>query len=242
MVLQSPSAPRSKIAYRPIEAAIRWSGLTRHEPLILESLGGRRLPEPQEFPDWPALRLNAERIADGIVNGELRVAIRGVTVADAIDVEDPELTIRHIELKAWMQRYYSEERPRFLFGEFKRRTSPLVSVRALQALSLERETLQLQLQQRETELKSLRQQLKTTHSESPAQDPLSARSETTYQHIIGGLLTLLVGPSPAGQPHSSFKSQEAVISALISNFGDRLGIAARTLQAKFAAARRSLGE
>lgn len=241
MVSAPASPPRSLVLYRPIEAAVRWSGLIRHEPKILASLSGRSLPEPEEFPDWPALRLNAERIADGIVNRELRVAIRGITVADAFDLEDPDLTIRHIELKAWMRRYYPEERPRFLFGRLERRSSALVSVRALQALSLEREALQLRLEQRETQLTSLRQQLKA-QSDSSAHDPLSARSETTYQHIIGGLLTLLTRPSPAGQPYSSFKSQEAVISALISRYGDRLGMAARTLQAKFAAARRTLGE
>lgn len=241
MAHPSPSVPRSKIAYRPMEAAIRWSGLTRHEPDILERLSGRSLPEPEEFPDWPALRLNAERIVDGIANRELRVAIRGVTTAEAIEPEHPGLTIRHIELKIWMRRYYPEERPRFLFGRLERRTSPLVSLRALNALWLEREALKARLEQREAELKHLRQQLKA-RAEPDADDPLTLRSETTYQHIIGGLLTLIVRSSPSGQQNLSFKSQEAVISALTSRYGDRLGMAARTLQAKFAAARRALGE
>jgi hypothetical protein len=55
--------------YRPVEAAIRWAGLQRLERRILEMLGQRMVPAPDEFPRWPLLRLCAERIFDGIVHG-----------------------------------------------------------------------------------------------------------------------------------------------------------------------------
>jgi hypothetical protein len=62
----------------------------------------------------------------------------------------------------------------------------------------------------------------------------------TYLHIVGGLLTLLLGRTPSGQPYSRFQTQESIISAMIAHHGNKLGIAERTLEAKFAAARRTL--
>jgi hypothetical protein len=242
-VARAPSSPpRSRVLYRPIEAAIRLSGLTRHEPYLLKVLNGRRLPEPDEFPQWPSLRRNAERIYDGILNKELRVAIDGITVDSSVSPDDPNLTIRHVDLKEWLCRRYPEHRPRFLFDRPERNANPVVSFEAVQALSLELEGLRLRIVQREEELRKLREQLQAREDSTPSGAGLGARAETTYLHILGGLLTLLLGVSPSGQPYSSFKSQEAVIGALISRYGDRLGMAARTLQAKFAAARRALGQ
>jgi len=232
------------VLYRPIEAAIRWSGLTRHEPRILEVLNGRRLPEPGEFPQWPTLRRNAERIYDGILNKELRVAINGITVQGGVGANphDPNLTIRHVDLKEWMCRFYPAHRPPFLFSRLERKGNPGISLEAVQALFLEREGLRLCIAQREQGLKKLREQLRAREESTQSGAPLGPRSETTYLHILGGLLTLLLGSSPSGQRYSSFASQEAIISALIAHHGERLGIAERTLQAKFAAARRALAK
>ena len=66
------------------------------------------------------------------------------------------------------------------------------------------------------------------------------RSESTYLNIVGGLLTLLLGKSPSGMPYSSFLTQEAIISAMVAHHGNAMGINERTLQAKFAMARRNL--
>lgn len=232
------------VLYRPIEAAIRLSGLTRHERYILEHLNGRRIPEPDEFPQWPTLRRNAERIYDGILNKELRVAINGITVQGGVGAnpDDPNLTIRHVDLKAWMCRFYPAHRPSFLFSRLERKANPGISLEAVQALCLEREGLRLCIAQREQGLKKLREELRAREESTRSGAPLGPRSETTYLHILGGLLTLLLGSSPSGQRYSSFTSQEAIISALIAHHGERLGIAERTLQAKFAAARRALAK
>lgn len=70
--------------------------------------------------------------------------------------------------------------------------------------------------------------------------PLASRAETTYLNIIGGLLALMLGKSPAGNPQSVFDNQAAIISALLGHHADKPGIAQRTLEEKFAAAKRSL--
>ena len=236
--------PRSMVLYRPIEAAIRLSGLTRHEPRILEVLNGRRLPEPGEFPQWPTLRRNAERIYDGILNKELRVAINGVTVEGSIGAnpDDPSVAIRHVDLKDWMCHFYPAHRPPFLFSRLERKANPGISLDAVQALFFEREGLRLCIAQQERGLKKLREQLRAREQSTETGAPLGPRSETTYLNIIGALVDLLLGLSPSGQPYSSFRTQEAIITALVASHPERLGIAERTLEAKFAAARRALGK
>lgn len=237
----------SKVYYRPIEAAIRWSGLARRERQILGALKRKTIPEPDDFPHWPALRLNTERLYDAIVNAELRYGVDGVTVEDKCCAEHPNLTIRHVDLKAWMIRYYPEQRPDFLFSSVERSAHPTITINAVHVLLLERDTLKSQLEQRDREAHVLRRQYSALLKkrdvliEPEASDgKLSPRSETTYLHTIGGLLSLLLGHAPSGQPYSSFKTQESIISAMIAHHGESMGIAERTLQAKFAAAKRKL--
>ena len=71
--------------------------------------------------------------------------------------------------------------------------------------------------------------------------PLGERAETTYLNIIAGLLGLMLGTTPSGKKISSFDSQASVISALLANYPRKSGIAQRTLEDKFADAKRSLG-
>ncbi len=69
---------------------------------------------------------------------------------------------------------------------------------------------------------------------------LHPRAESTYLTIIGGLLTLMLGNTPAGKPQSVFDSQAAIIDALLAHHADKPGISKTTLEAKFADARRRL--
>jgi hypothetical protein len=120
----------------------------------------------------------------------------------------------------------------------------IITVDVVHALVLERDALTAQMKQREREIQVLRAQLKTLGPRielEASTSTLSERSETTYLHIVGALLRLLLGQSPSGQPYSNFRSEDAIMSALIATHGHRLGISERTLQAKFAAAKRALG-
>jgi hypothetical protein len=232
-----------KVYYRPIEAAIRWCGLERHEPEIIRAMIGKTVPQASDFPQWPSLRLNAERIFDAIANHELPFGIDGVTVQSGFRLDHPSLTIRHIDLRAWMIRYYPHERPLFLFDSTE---SAVVSPDAVQTLLREKEELKASLTKREEELRHLRNPnttparaggLVARHESSS----LTLRAEATYLHIVGVMLKLLLGQSPSGQRVHPFATQEAVVNAMVDHFGKELmGITERTLHAKFAAANRKL--
>lgn len=234
--------------YRPIEAAIRWAGLQRFEPRILQTLGERPLPEPDDFPRWPLLRLYADRIFDGVAHGELAHGKAGIVrEAVRLELDDPALTIRHVDLKSWVARYYPGEKPSFLFDEMERALHPAISPRALSVLLAEREAMKVELADlslAHANLRAAHEALAKDHAACIAEGDnareLGSRSESTYLNVIGGLLALLLGKSPGGKPYSSFTSQEAVINALVAHHGDQLGISKSTLENKFAQANRRL--
>lgn len=236
----------SKVYYRPIEASIRWCGLVEHEREILHLLKDKRLPEESDFPCWPALRLNTERIFDAIINRELPCGIDGVTTADKPSIDDPHLTVRHVDLYVWMSKYYPEHKPRFLFRRAEPRTAR--SDRCHNPTS-ERQVLNAHIRQLDREIQLLRSRYEplltkgTAEIETPeVRTEVGQRAEIVYLNIIAGLLEILLGYSPSGRPYSSFRSQEAVIDAMVAHYGDRLGISGRTLAGKFAAARRALAK
>lgn len=234
----------SRVFYRPIEAAIRWSGLLRFEARILDSMNGKVVPELDDFPRWPMLRLNAERIFDGLRNGELPYGRSGITSNDPALLEDPDLTIRHVDLKVWMARFYPDQRPTFLFDDIERRLHPAIGIDAVQTLLADREALKTRLAEMERSFDVLHERHRVLcqqiESRSAAEHEVSPRSEATYLNIVGGLMGLLLGKSPSGKPYSSFETMESVISALLAHHAGRPGMAERTLWAKLAQARRHL--
>ena len=240
------SPPVSKVYYRPIEAAIRWAGLLKHKKEILRLISWPgHLPMTLDFPGWTELRLCTERIYDAIFNGELPYGCNGITQNDKALWDSPGLTIRHVDLKRWMRDQYPEHRPAFLFSRRERIAHPIITLETGQAMLVERKALKAELKQCRRQLEMLQKQhhvLSNQIEVTPACNKYSItnRAESTYQHIIGGMLDLMLGQSPAGTPYSCFKTQEAIVSALIAHHDGVMGITERTLNGKFAQARRRM--
>lgn len=240
---QAPT-PLMKAYYRPIEAAIRWSKLHHSESFILRQLGDRIRPSEEDFPRWPILYLNSERIFCAMWNGDLPYGKHGINCQDTSLLDDPALTICEPHLKAWMQRDYPEEKPSFLYDAKERRG---LSWTALKQMSATHTALQSQLElcaQNGEELKQRIALLKRERAEYqhqlPQDEQLSDRGRSTLLNINGGLLTALRGKSPGGQRYSRFDSDADIIETVITYHGGRVGISERTMQKHFAAARRSL--
>ena len=238
--------PVSKVYYRPIEAAIRWAGLLKQKIEILRLISSpRHLPTTLNFPGWAELRLCTERIYDAIFNGELPYGCNGITQNDKALWDSPDLTIRHLDLKRWMRDHYPEERPAFLFSRRERIAHPVITLETGQAMLVERQALKAELAQCRRRLQTLQEQhhvLSKQVEVIPACNECSItdRAESTYQHIIGSMLDLMLGQSPAGTPYSCFRTQEAIVSALIAHHDGIMGISERTLNGKFAQARRRM--
>jgi len=179
---------------------------------------------------------------DAIFHGDLPYGQNGITMVHESLWDSPELTIRHVDLKRWMLHTYPEQRPPFLFSRAERIAHPVITVEAGHALLVEREALKTQLDRCHHQIQALQEQLKKQNIPiaSCTLCPLSDRAESTYLHIIGAMLDVILGQTPSGAAYSRFTSQDAVISALIAHHGSLMGVTERTLQAKFAQARRKL--
>ena len=232
------TAPSLKVAYSPIEAAIRWSELSQQEEReILDRHGRNEIPSARRAD----VQLNLERILDGIRNQELPATIDGSPPHPDAAVDDSSPRIRHVDLRSWMTRYYPEHRPTFLFGSVELMLKTTVPIEAVNVLLVERDALRAQVQRHLDELRSLR----VRHAGTPrgkSQTELGTRAEATYLHILGSMLALMLGETPTGQRYSRFRSQESIITAMVAENGKLLGISERTLEQKFAAARRALNK
>lgn len=237
-----------KAFYTPMEAAIRWCNLIAHESVIISSLAGNQLPSVGQFPQWPCLRANAEKIIDAINHGNLPHGRDGKTVPFGEHVAPPRRTVRHTDLRKWMAEHYPDQKPAFLFDETERKTHAAFNADSFRALQADCDANRIGLERKTTQFNELKKQYDAILGERDSlramlekQNQPNERAETTYLNIIGGLLDLLLGKDPStGKPYSSFVNQEAVISALLGHHEHKQGISARTLQEKFPAAKRSL--
>ncbi|MFA5494645.1 MAG: ATP-binding protein [Porticoccaceae bacterium] len=234
----------AKVFYQPIEAAIRWSDLMPFEARILQEVTGIHVLGEGPFSRWPTLALNLERLFDGLRNGDLPYGKFGITCDDPTLLENSELTIRHVDLKAWMSRFYPDQKPGFLFDEIERQSHMAITPGTMQILMVDREALKLKNAEMEKNLNFLedqcRQLRKKANQKKTTEHEISSRSEATYLNIVGGLLTLLLGQSPSGKRYSSFDTTDSIISALMTYYPGRPGLSERTLWSKFKAARQHI--
>lgn len=238
--------PQAKTFYRPIDAALRWCNLIRYEAQIVQAAWS--CPEKLRilFPQWPCLQANTDKIYDAVRNGELPYGSFGIPVPLGTPVELTLLTVRHSDLRLWMQIYCPDQRPDFLFvsnndAQDKISLGVYFALQAERdALLRERNTLQLQLRDVKVNLQALGLEQESLKALVKTQGQLSQRSEHTYLQIIGALVNTILDVSPAGKPLSVFKNQSAIVDAVTARHKDIPGLSKRTLDEKFAAANRSL--
>ena len=227
--------------YKPIEAALRWCNLTQHESAILLKTGKELLPSITAFPQWPCLRTNAEKVYEAIQNGELVGCRDGRQVPAGDHVTKERLTIRHTDLKAWMSKYYPDQKPAFLFDDVERTTHAAINADSYRALQVDRDALKAKLDATTEECNKLKQDLNTITGDRDSLAAMvakanvpGARAETTYLNIIGALLKQLTVDKAKA-------NDTTVITQAVIDYGANQGISERKLQETFAAAKRSLG-
>jgi hypothetical protein len=120
--------------YRPVEAAIRWCGLIEHEVEIMNVLSGGYLPTIQQFPQWPCLTANSEKIFDAIRHHDIKHGRDGMTVGDGDHVAPARLTVRHSDLKEWMIKRHPDQKPDFLFDETEQKTHTAINTESFTSL------------------------------------------------------------------------------------------------------------
>lgn len=157
---------------------------------------------------------------------------------------------RHVtrqNLKEWIAREFPADKPAFLFDEIERKTHAAINADASRALQADRDAARAELEKAKAwatdtirEMDAMRGARDSLRAMVEKMNAPGERAETTYLNIIGAMLALMLGKSPAGKPQSVFDNQAAIIAALLGHHEGKPGISARTLEDKFAAAKRSL--
>lgn len=231
-------------SYHPIDAAILWCDLSEYEDEILQV----DLSQPgcllKHFPQWPTLHLYAERICDAIIFGELPATYLGGPIGLTDPVHRAYWSIRHPDLCGWFARTYPHEKPAFLFSR-ESDHSLCVSLGVHLALQADRDVLLRELENLRRTYSALCDQ-DSPDLDDPTNAPKS-KSKAGVQSensalllyvIVGALLALMLGKTEKGQPRSIFDNQAAIVDAITTLFQDVPGLSKRTLDRKFAEARR----
>ena len=234
--------------YRPVEAALRWCGLIEHEAEILAALhGGADKPKVGQFPRWPCLLANTEKILDAITHGNIPHGRDGKTVEPDDHVRADRRTVRHTDLREWMAKYYPDQKPAFLFDEIERKTHAAINADTFRALQADRDAARAELEKVKTlakdaigEMNAMRGERDSLRAMVDKANVPGGRSEKTYLNIIGDLLALMLGKSPAGKPQSSFENQGAIISAMLVHYGHIKGMGDSNLEKIMADANKTL--
>lgn len=234
--------------YRPVEAALRWCGLIGHEAEILAALhGGCDIPKTGQFPRWPCLQANTERILDAIMHGNIPHGRDGKTVAAGEHVRGDRLTVRHTDLREWMAKHYPDQKPAFLFDETERKTHAAFNADSFRALQADRDALKARIEKAEewakviiAEKNALIVERNSLREKAEKAGVPDERSETTYLNIIAALLDCIAGNLPKVEKHPSFASEAKLIEAIDANFRGYSGLSQSNLTRKFPAAKRSM--
>ena len=236
--------------YRVPVAAALWCGIEPGEVEEHLAMSKEVARGVLKHPYINCLEPRCRAIQDAIVTGILPCSREnGKVVAhdDHVAAERRHVSRQH--LKDWIAAQFPSDKPEFLFDAIERNTHSAINMDAFQALQADRDALRVRLEKAADEYRKLRDERneliaanekKLTEQLKPIKD-VGLRAETTYLNIIGGMLALFMMKSPAGKPHSVFSSQASLIDQLLANF-KKPGITQRTLEEKFAAAKKSLDQ
>ncbi|MBP9940198.1 MAG: hypothetical protein KBF33_02250 [Comamonas sp.] len=236
-------------AYYPLPvAALFWCGVPPDE--VQDELN-RASPHPQirgvfQHPYIPCFEVRCRILHDAIESGTLAASREnGKVTSDHIAPERRHLSREN--LKAWIAKEHPADKPSFLFDEIERTTHTAINADAYKSLQADRDAAHAEVGRLKGRLKQAVDELGTTQGERDSlramvdkQSAPSARAETTYLNIIGGLLGLMLGTTPSGQKGSLYDTQASIISALLAHHEGKPGMSDTTLENKFAEAKRSI--
>ncbi|WP_419709609.1 hypothetical protein [Pseudomonas sp. NFX224] len=234
--------------YHPLDAAILWSDLEPYEAEIVQTALTSSARLITLFPQWPFLHTYAERIYDAISCHELPATYLGHPIVSSIHAERAFFTIRHTDLRIWIARYFPDEKPSFLFRT-ENEHSQCVSLGAHLAQEAEVQSSKRVIEELRQKVASLNRELveKTRQCDvlsgrAQDQDLPTESSKAVFLMIIGALLDCALGCSLNGRVQSIYRNQSAIVEAILCRFPSFPGLSKRTLDRKFAEARRHLSQ
>ena len=230
--------------YQVPVAALQWCGIPKHQiQSHLDKSSPTAVRGVSSITYITCFEVRCRAIHNAIGSGALPVCRENGVVADD-HVAAERRHIRREDLKTWIAKEFPDDKPSFLFDEIERKTHSSINKDAFLALQVDRDAsrvkvieLTKQLEESLAESMALKSCMERM---TPSSKEVGEREESTYLNIIGGLLGLMLGKSPAGAMQSVYINQGAIVSALLGHYDHKAGISARTLEGKFSAANKSI--
>lgn len=231
----------------PVAAAL-WCGIPPEDVEESLSISTQSSRGVYKHPYIRCLEPRCRAIHDAIEKGLLPCSREnGKVVEEHVANERRHVSRQH--LKDWIASQFPSDKPAFLFDEIERNTHAAINADSFRALQADRDALKARVEKAAEEYRKLRSERDVLVAERDAlaeqiknpQDP-GPRAQTTYLNIIGAMVTLVLGKSPAGKPNSVFNSQSAVIDQVLAHYEGKPGISRRSLEEKFAEGKKSLGQ
>lgn len=240
---------RAYYAYYPVPvAALLWCGVP---PDKLQEELNRISPHPHirgvfTHPLIPCFEVRCRIIHDAIEAGLLPASREnGKVVNEHIAPERRHVSREH--LKAWIAKEHPADKPAFLFDEVERKTHSSINADTFLALQADRDAARAELEKAKARIAEITREMDAMRGERDSLRAMvdkanapSGRSERTYLNVIGGLVALMLGKSPAGKPQSSFENQSAIISAMLGHYGHIKGMGDSNLEKIIAEANKTL--
>ena len=232
--------------YTAVQAGIRWCGLTKYEDEILATM--REQGEGVRFPQWPCMQPRISELRYAMRVGEIPHGVDGNPKLDGQQRSESRWTMTHADLRRWFKENNPQtEWPAFLFDEIERGTHSSFTASAVQAIKLERDAARAELARLKAEaegktfqIAAMEKQIEALKAQLEGAGAPGARSETTYQNIIGALLEVIAGRVPGFDKHPDFVSDTKLIEAIEHHFQGFNGLSKSNLSRKFPEAKRSL--
>jgi FtsZ-binding cell division protein ZapB len=231
----------------PVAAAL-WCGIPPEDVEESLSISTQSSRGVYKHPYIRCLEPRCRAIHDAIEKGLLPCSREnGKVVEEHVANERRHVSRQH--LKDWIAAQFPSDKPAFLFDEIERNTHAAISADSFRALQADRDALKARVEKAAEEYRKLRSERDALVAERDAlaeqiknpQDP-GPRAQTTYLNIIGAMVAVVLGKSPAGKPNSVFNSQSAVIDQVLAHYDGKPGISRRSLEEKFAEGKKSLGQ
>lgn len=204
--------------YRPVEAALRWCGLIAHEVEILAALhGGSDIPRTGQFPRWPCLQANTERILDAVMHGNIPHGRDGKTVAPDDHVRADRVTVRHTDLREWMTKHYPDQKPAFLFDEIERKTHAAINADSFLALQTDRDAARAEIVKTKTWAAEIIEERDALLGERNSLRAMVDKGITTTER---NTLLIIIA---ALCDHAKIKHQERGVAQRIMEMTDEIG-------------------
>ena len=203
--------------YRPVEAALRWCGLIRHEADILSAVGDDGIPKIGQFPQWPCLQPNTEKILFAITQKTIPHGRDGDTVNANEHVAKARLTVLHTDLKEWMEKNYLDQKPAFLFDEVERNTHASFNADTFRVLQADRDAARAELDKAQSWATEIISERDALLGERNSLRAMVDKAMTTTERNT--LLTIIAGLCD----YSDIKQQQRGAAGQIAKMTEEIG-------------------